>query len=176
MNEGYEGKTTMGAIATSNEYPLMHAAGYLFENGAAYAPGPHRQTRVRRSLWDVEGRLHNLAYMAAAIDLFDLRSTDLAPNWNGARQFDFFMNGDEKANFMGYLYVALRRLQRAGNLAGLRAGLALLFAEEDGIITLRDAVSAIAPDLIQKHDYFDDGKEKALTRASQIEDKRLSSK
>ncbi len=162
----------MGAIATSTEYPLMHAAGYLFENGAAYAPGSYRQAPVRRSLRDVEGRLHNLSYMAAAIDLFDIQSTDLAPNWNGSRQFDYFMNSGEQANFMGYLYVALRRLQRSGNLAGLRAGLALLFAEEDGIITLRDAVSAIAPDLIQKHEAFDNGDEKALTRAYQIEDQR----
>ncbi|MAM39529.1 MAG: hypothetical protein CL949_13740 [Erythrobacter sp.] len=157
------------------EYPRMAAAGYLFTNTTAYAPGSDKVGHIRKeqTLDRLEGRLCNVEYMAHAMDIFDTGASVLPLNREGRRQFDYFVNGRGKA-ILGLLYVALRRFQRENRRDALRAGLAMLVASEDGIISVRDAVNAMAPDLIQMLDGFDDEREKALTRAAQIEDQRLA--
>ena len=105
--------------------------------------------------------------MARAIDLFDGLETDIAGTQGGQEQFDHLINTPHFL-WTGYLYVALRRLQRNNQNAGLRAGLALLLASDQGLVAARDVVEAMAPDLVQKEDLRDDDSEKQfLDRAAQ---------
>ena len=110
-----------------------------------------------------EGRLSNVAYMAHAIDAAD--GIDGGPatahQAQGRLQIAHLLSwdGGSAHGHVGLLYVALRRLQRAGDLQRMRAGLALLVAvdtrELDGTAALA-ALGDVAPG-------FDDPAVAALT-------------
>lgn len=128
----------------------MAAAGYIFENNEIRAPGSHTNDKVQKKdvAPRIEGRLNNVNYMAYAIDMFDVGATEEIESASGTKQFQYLISSDFL--FTGLIYVALRRFQRQGQLEALRGGLALLFGVEDGVLSARDAVSAMAPDLLPR--------------------------
>jgi hypothetical protein len=155
---------------TADAYPLMAAAGYVFTEGRVSAPGAAAGDHItdERTLTNIEGRLDNIAYMARAIDLYVEGRSDAEPNLDGTKQFMHLIDDASGFAMRGWLYVALRRFQRMGRLDALRAGLGMLFAAEKGIMSTRDAVQALAPDLVQMHDTRDDEGGKALDRQRQL--------
>lgn len=154
----------------ASDYPRLEAAGYEFLEGRVQAPGagPGNNIREKAFLDQLEGRLSNIAYMAHAIDIFDTASSCVARNPAGGQQFAHLMNPKRDLVWTGFLYVALRRFEREGRLDLLRAGLGLLIAVEKGIASGRDAVQAMAHDLVQLHDIRDDDGGKAIERQNQL--------
>ena len=155
---------------TAESHPLMAAAGYVFDKGRVSAPGGETHVRDTDMIETIEGRLNNVQYMAHAMDIFDTASSNVPPNRQGSLQFAHLMRQEGELVWHGYIYAALRRFQRQGRYDALRAGLAMLFAVEKGVIAGRDAVLALAPDYIQMHDLRDDDGGKALERQRQLPD------
>ena len=155
---------------TAESHPLMAAAGYVFDKGRVSAPGAETHIKDRDLIHKIEGRLHNVQYMAHAMDIFDIASSNVPPNRQGSFQFAYLMKQEDEYVWHGYIYAALRRFQRQGRNDALRAGLGMLLAVENGIIAGRDAVLALALDYVQMHDIRDDDGGKALERQRQLPD------
>ena len=152
----------------AENHPLMAAAGYVFDKGRVSAPGAETHIRDETLIEKIEGRLNNVEYMAHAMDIFDIASSNVPPNRQGGLQFAHLMKQEGELVWHGYIYAALRRFQRQNRDDALRAGIAMLFAVENGIIAGRDAVLALAPDFIQMHDLRNDDGGKALERQHQL--------
>ena len=152
----------------ARNHPLMAAAGYLFDKGSVSAPGADKRITDESLIEKIEGRLHNVQYMAHAMDIFDTASSNVPPDRQGSLQFAHLMKQEGELVWHGYIYSALRRFQRQQRNDALRAGLGMLFAVESGIIAGRDAVLALAPDYIQMHDMRNDDGGKDLERQRQL--------
>lgn len=155
-------------LINAENYPLMAAAGYLFDKGSVGAPGTNKRITDEALIDKIEGRLNNVQYMAHAMDIFDTASSNVPPNRQGGLQFAHLMRQEDDLVWHGYIYAALRRFQRQNKNDALRAGIAMLFAVENGIVAGRDAVLALAPDFIQMHDLRNDDGGKALERQRQL--------
>lgn len=154
--------------ANAHSYPRLAAAGYVFKNGEVSAPGENGTIKDYSLLTKMEGRLSNIAYMAHAIDIFDTAQSNVAPNKDGTQQFAHLMNYERDLFWTGYIYVALRRFQREERNDLLRTGIGLLLAYEQGIMSGRDAVQALAPNLVQMHDMRVDDGGKEIERQRQL--------
>tara|TARA_B100000929_G_scaffold130776_1_gene103529 strand:+ start:1790 stop:2278 length:489 start_codon:yes stop_codon:yes gene_type:complete len=154
---------------TALGYPRLAEAGYEFDGKNVKAPGACQGDVIRDPdlLDKLEGRLSNVDYMAHAIDIFDTARSNVPGTPAGNEQFAHLMRR-ENLVWHGLLYVALRRFQREGRNDALRAGLAMLISTERGIIAGRDAVQAMAPDLVQMQDIRDDDGGKQLERQAQL--------
>ena len=104
-----------------------------------------REERLERFA-AIAGRLSNVAYMARAVDRLDGVAEPAPGTSDGDRQFAHLVAvgrstaGDHP---VALIYVALRRLERAGDFARLRAGLAILLAFDDGELCGAVAVDAV---------------------------------
>lgn len=131
-------------------YPHMVAAGYLFsEDGEAKSPTSKPSSTIwhERMLENIEGRFDNLQQMANAIDLFDVNESRENETIQGNRQFQNLL---EKSTWIALLYVVMRRHQRKYDKQGLRTIMSLLLSCEKGIISEKDALSVVGPDLLKK--------------------------
>ncbi len=145
---------------SADKFPLLAAAGFTFTKEGALAPGGDEPIRRLATLEKLEGRLANVRYMAAAMDEFDIGSTDQPNDANGRRQFEHLMNPSFPDRWTGYIYVAMRRFQRDGELAKLSLMLGMLVAYEDKLVSGRALLDTIAIDLVQMADLRDDDGEK----------------
>lgn len=133
-------------------------------NGIA-APGARRNrmgrpttasSRSHDRLREMDIRLENISYMAKAIDEIDGVLHD-GPKRDdedmGRQQIHHMLDGViPEMRASGLLYVALRRLQRAGDLVALRVGLTILLAHDHGEISGHDALSAVWPGALRTDD------------------------
>lgn len=154
---------------TAHGYPRLAEAGYEFDGKNVKAPDACQGDVIRdpELLDKLEGRLSNVDYMAHAMDIFDIAQSNVPGTNAGNQQFAHLMSREHFV-WHGLLYVALRRFQREGRQDALRAGLAMLISTEQGIIAGRDAVQAMAPDLVQMQDTRDDDGGKQLERQAQL--------
>ena len=95
----------------------------------------------------MSGRLSNLAYMARSMDRYDRVDRPAAGSAPGDMQFEHLL-AQQPAGAL--IYFALRRLQRAGDIAMLRQGLAILLAYDHGELMAEDAVAALWPDGVSR--------------------------
>lgn len=160
------------------DFPLLIKAGYVVTDTAIVLPNTNLKIENHDLATHMEGRLHNAIYMGAAIDFFDgifddfdLGNPDETKNIRGTKQFAHLMNHHDV--WLGYLYVALRRFQRNGENARLRALLPLIFAHEEKKVSGRDVLETFAPDLVQKEDIRYDNSEKEQARLSHSEVKMI---
>ncbi|AXK43797.1 hypothetical protein [Erythrobacter aureus] len=144
----------------ADKFPLLAAAGFTFSKDGALAPGGDEPIRRTATLDKLEGRLANVRYMAAAMDEFDIGSTDQPTDVNGRRQFEHLMSESFPDRWTGYIYVAMRRFQRDGEFTKLALMLGMLIAYEDKLISGRALLESIALDLVQMADLRDDDGEK----------------
>lgn len=92
-------------------------------------------------LQHMSGRLANVDLMAAAIDALDgVSDPSTRKGPGGERQFLHLV---DRVPDLALCYLALRRLQRTGDVAGLRRGLVALLAHDFGELTGEDAVAML---------------------------------
>jgi hypothetical protein len=151
-----------------NTLTNLIAIGYVVTDGpfnGIAAPGAQKNRQGRPTtassrshdrLRHMDGRLDNLAYMARAIDELDgvaYAGPKRADEASGRRQIHHLLEGSiPEMRAGGLLYVALRRLQRAGNLVALRVGLTILLAHDHGEISGHDALAAVWPGALREGD------------------------
>jgi hypothetical protein len=150
-----------------SDYDNLIAIGYTMgerhDGPAPVAPGNDvvggKWSRTVSSTSDqrmghMNGRLSNLAYMAKAIDEYDgvvYGGPDREDFAQGKQQFDHLMSRSGLKG-IGLTYMALRRIQRAGNLVALRVGLTILLALDHDEISASDALAALDPSLLASQD------------------------
>jgi hypothetical protein len=140
---------------------LGYTVGLRLDGNALVAPGtdvdgkPWTKTVSYGSddrMKKMNGRLRNLAYMAKAIDERDgvaYEGPTRDDDEDGQEQFEHLM-GLRGLHALGLTYVALRRLQRKGDLAALRVGLVILIALDQNEISASDALAAIEPKMLEE--------------------------
>lgn len=107
-----------------------------------FPDGTKAQPCAYDRLRQLSGRMDNLRYMARAMDHYDNVENPPEGSAQGDKQFEHLLTHHQAA---ALIYFALRRLQRAGNLAELRRGLTLLLAYDHGELSATDALTALWP-------------------------------
>lgn len=142
---------SVGYVVTDGPFNGISAPGSeIHRNGRPMTASSRSHDRLR----EMNGRLSNISYMAHAIDELDgvaHRGPEHGDAESGRAQLISMLDTDMPERRMtGLLYVALRRLQRIGNISGLRTGLVILLAHDRGEISGRDALSAVWPDALRR--------------------------
>ena len=91
----------------ADDHPLMTAAGYVFDKGRVSAPGAETHIRDESLVDKIEGRLNNVQYMAHAMDIFDIASSNVPPNGQGSLQFAHLMKQDGELVSVSYTHLTL---------------------------------------------------------------------
>lgn len=111
--------------------------------GRAFPSGKIVPNHALKRLASMNGRLSNIEYMARAMDRLD-NVADPAPGTSaGDRQFAHLVEHHPTA---ALLYFALRRLQRNGDVDGLRRGLTVLLAYDHDEMDSEDAIAMLWPE------------------------------